>query len=498
MAKKQFLKFFQENEFDVQSSANTALLACDVVFSAFANSKIIGQRIGDGYGFVSPDYSQPFYEIWKQSEMMDFSRKVHESYKRNPNILKKIMKDRVDLLKIIEEKSLVLVNVDVNSKIFYKQFNEYIKLSRIWWENGIVGEDKGQVIDFKIIPNFAKRHNYSIEKARDIWSLLAHPDKQSFFNSERIDFYNLCLLYSQSQKLRNETEKEYKLLKQAVIKYQKKYFWLKTNFYRSLDITPELIVEEIKKELKERRLNEIRNDLKKLSSAYSRIEKEKNKIKQTIIINKTDKADLDFTKNYTYWQDLRKVQMMKYFFYFLHISKKISDEKVINYDDLMFYTNDELMNFLRTNKKILKKKQSIFTVYKKNYKQEIFCGKIARDILSAILKVDQAKEIKGVVASKGKEKKYKGIVRIIINPERQEFNQGEILVTSMTRVEFIPLMRKAKAIITDEGGIACHAAIVSRELSIPCVIGTKNATKILKDNDKVEIDIGNGIVKIIK
>ena len=68
----------------------------------------------------------------------------------------------------------------------------------------------------------------------------------------------------------------------------------------------------------------------------------------------------------------------------------------------------------------------------------------------------------------------------------------------MTRPDFMPLMRKAKAVITDEGGITCHAAIVSRELGIPCIIGTKIATKVLKDGDMVEVDANKGIVRKIK
>ena len=58
-------------------------------------------------------------------------------------------------------------------------------------------------------------------------------------------------------------------------------------------------------------------------------------------------------------------------------------------------------------------------------------------------------------------------------------------------------MKKASAIITDEGGIICHAAIASRELKKPCIIGTKIATKILKDGDLVEVDADNGIVGIL-
>ena len=62
----------------------------------------------------------------------------------------------------------------------------------------------------------------------------------------------------------------------------------------------------------------------------------------------------------------------------------------------------------------------------------------------------------------------------------------------------MPIMRKAAAVITDEGGITSHAAIVSRELKIPCIIGTKVASKILKNNDMIEMDLNTGIVKKIK
>ncbi|MBU4375310.1 hypothetical protein KKH38_02310, partial [Patescibacteria group bacterium] len=68
----------------------------------------------------------------------------------------------------------------------------------------------------------------------------------------------------------------------------------------------------------------------------------------------------------------------------------------------------------------------------------------------------------------------------------------------MTRPEHLMGMKKAGAIITDDGGITCHAAIIARELGIPCIIGTKIATKVLKDGDFVEVDAERGIVKILK
>ena len=78
---------------------------------------------------------------------------------------------------------------------------------------------------------------------------------------------------------------------------------------------------------------------------------------------------------------------------------------------------------------------------------------------------------------------------------RDKFTPGTILVTSMTRPEFMPLMRQAKAVVTDEGGLTCHAAVVSRELGSPCVVGTKNATRVLKSGDLVEVDANKGVVR---
>jgi len=108
----------------------------------------------------------------------------------------------------------------------------------------------------------------------------------------------------------------------------------------------------------------------------------------------------------------------------------------------------------------------------------------------------QQKVIKGVSASKGI---VKGKVKIIFGTKDfQKLKPGDILVTEMTRPDFISVMKKASAIITDEGSLTCHAAIVARELGIPCIVGTKIATRLLKDNQEIEVDANKGIIKIIR
>src|SRR3989339_207568 len=107
-------------------------------------------------------------------------------------------------------------------------------------------------------------------------------------------------------------------------------------------------------------------------------------------------------------------------------------------------------------------------------------------------------ETKGAVASKGKTTKSQGVVHIVLDPNNiGSFKQGEVLVAPMTSPEYIFAMKLAGAVITDAGGLTSHAAIVSRELGIPCVVGAKGSTKVFKDGDAVEIDTVSGTVRKI-
>jgi pyruvate, water dikinase len=88
-----------------------------------------------------------------------------------------------------------------------------------------------------------------------------------------------------------------------------------------------------------------------------------------------------------------------------------------------------------------------------------------------------------------------GAVRVIASRgDAAELIEGEVLVTHMTAPDWVPLMRRAAAIVTDSGGMTCHAAIVSRELGIPCVAGTVDATAVLHDGELVTVDAGGGVV----
>ena len=133
----------------------------------------------------------------------------------------------------------------------------------------------------------------------------------------------------------------------------------------------------------------------------------------------------------------------------------------------------------------IEERKKKFGIIIENGKEKAISGKEVDAFLDKLLPKHDSnlKEWKGTVASKGK---AKGKVRLIFVPEDcAELQKGEILVTNQTTPDFVPAMRRAAAIVTDEGGLTCHAAIVSRELEVPCIVGTKISTKILKNGEMI-------------
>lgn len=88
-----------------------------------------------------------------------------------------------------------------------------------------------------------------------------------------------------------------------------------------------------------------------------------------------------------------------------------------------------------------------------------------------------------------------GTVRIVHDPAGMELSSDDILVCDMTSPDYIHCMQQAAAIVTDRGGMLCHAAIVARELKKPCVVGTGNATHVLQDGMQIEVNANDGTIR---
>lgn len=175
----------------------------------------------------------------------------------------------------------------------------------------------------------------------------------------------------------------------------------------------------------------------------------------------------------------------------------------VSYDELIFLTPEEIINCLglasRPDKAAIKRREKDFCIFLNKDKEVVVDDSTGINWFKAnFLKADSkfSGEIKGIIASKGV---GKGVVKVFLVPKNLEkMKDGDVLVTTMTTPDFVPLMKKAIAIVTDVGGLLSHAALISREMKRPCIIGTKIATKVLKDGDLVEVDANKGVVRKIK
>ena len=239
----------------------------------------------------------------------------------------------------------------------------------------------------------------------------------------------------------------------------------------------------------------------------SKMEKEKKKREQAyfnlckkVNFSNDEKNLLSFLQYLIWLRTQRLMFFRKAHFYSLPLILETLRRMRIKKEDITVITFEELERFLTTGqtistKELLRRQKASILSYHQG-KLEILSGPHRLRLWNQFFtKKTSIQPLKGWPANRGK---VKGQVRIITNrKDISKFKKGEILVTNMTNPDYVIIMGKAAAIVTDEGGITCHAAIVSRELGVPCIVGTQVATEILKDGDFVEVDAEKGIVKKI-
>jgi len=194
---------------------------------------------------------------------------------------------------------------------------------------------------------------------------------------------------------------------------------------------------------------------------------------------------INITRKFIELKNNERILIHKYVGESLNVIISISQKLGLNPEYANYISSEEILQLIR--KEI--EKESLEAAAAKRRK-EGFIFKFNNKKLLPLQIEEKMVILRGFSASKGY---IKGKVKIIqsFSREKNSFNPGEILVTSMTTPDFVPLMEKASAIITNEGGILCHAAIVSREFGIPCIVGTEKATEVLHNGDLIEVDATN-------
>ncbi|MDP2649639.1 MAG: PEP-utilizing enzyme [bacterium] len=260
----------------------------------------------------------------------------------------------------------------------------------------------------------------------------------------------------------------------------KKYYWIDNNYSKT---------NVLSKEDAEKRVAGIKPT--KLSAVKS----------SNINLSTEARRLIELLRHFASYQDDRKRNILIYLHHLEILLKEIGKRGNISLElmrDTFPHEIKDILNGKITEEAISKRREKCFVVWKeKSRKPTILMGEETKEWEKLLTpKINKSQIVKGKCASKGK---VTGKVRLLLNAsENDKLKTGEVLVTFMTSPDFMSAIRKSCAIVTNLGGITSHAAIISRELGIPCIVGTKNATEILKTGDMVEVDANKGIVRIIK
>ncbi len=318
----------------------------------------------------------------------------------------------------------------------------------------------------------------------EIFEKMSAPEDLSFFQKEERELLEIIFI------------DDLKAKEQALINHQQNYYWLRNNYAE----TQILNLDFFKHELDQIDEQVARKKISKIDCYINEIKQSKSDIINKYQLPK-DLVELAHKLSFSiWWQDLRK----KYIFIINHILTQFLNEtasrKNINFDDLTYYRQFEITDLLKHNQQIdvANRKKSYILYYHRQEGVSEMEGNQASQYILPYLEhkiTDNAHQIKGVVVSRG-HSNITGKVCLLFSPkDTSKMQNGDILVAPMTSPDFIVAMRKASAIITDEGGMTSHVAIVSRELGIPCIVATKIATKVLKDGDMVEVDTNEGKIR---
>lgn len=277
--------------------------------------------------------------------------------------------------------------------------------------------------------------------------------------------------------LKNEGELE------SLEEIKKEYSWMGISRFKGEPLTIEDFMQELEEMVKDspgKKLEQLRTqreekeeDLEKLLEENSSREARKLvKIARRVAHLRTFRMDA-FSKGQRLVRPLLE---------------EIATRLGLSYSDLIYMDGREVVKALQKDEaaemELIRRRKEEYATIRIDGEFQILSGEDVR-LLRPEVSDRKSSQVEGRVAQSGSVSGKAKLVRT--EEDLEKFEEGDIIVSPMTKPEMTPALEKAAGIVTDEGGMLCHAAVVSRELGIPCVIGTGEATKVFEDGDRIEI-----------
>ncbi|MBU0707531.1 hypothetical protein KKG41_04130 [Patescibacteria group bacterium] len=328
-------------------------------------------------------------------------------------------------------------------------------------------------------------NKYGLKKIpQTVFSTLATPNENTYVKEELISLLSLAV--------------RKKIDDADIKKHMAKYCWIEYGY-----LGPAKKLTYYKKRLAElkRGKKTPSQQLKEIERNDKKLIKQQKMLSQQLHLDRQAQYLFHVAREFMILKAYRQAIIFKTAYAYDHLFKALTRRFKISVKQLHYCLSDEIFELLKGRQlnmsEINKRVNSYFVYTYIRGKNGLYYGAKAKKIIRDNLyeeKIDSTiKQIKGTTAYMGK---VQGTVKVVnVSREMSKVNKGDILVSLATNPSIVPAMKKASAFVTDTGGVTCHAAIVAREMKKPCVIGTKIATKVLKDGDRVEVDANKGLIR---
>jgi len=313
---------------------------------------------------------------------------------------------------------------------------------------------------------------------REGLAVLSAPMKPSFYQAEEISLLHACL--SRNPKI-------------PLQRHARKYFWLK-NSYAHTQVLPLRFFQA-----RARNIHQPRQSLVRMKQRLQRISRERRKFIHRLPSARTIRPIAEGLAFCIWWQDQRKQEIFRYQHYLHRLAHEIARRARVPRSLFDRAAPEEVrLRLTSSQRRRLVRRRAPFVLAQTLDGSQVIDGPRGAAIVRVLW--DQpaqptTTQLRGVVTCQTRQPVRGQVFVVRDHADIAKFPAGRILVATMTAPEYITAIRKARAIVTDTGGITSHAAIVSRELNIPCIVGTKAATAMFKNGDIIMVDTKQGIVK---
>lgn len=456
-----------------------------------------------------------FYQALSVEESLAHCRGHFELLHNNQEQLRKVFvewDEAVHLLDKLLNRFHFTAFEKLSNEQLVQEFNKLDSTLERFWTITLITEAWGPFIDDEYFPQFQKIVG-NPTKAKEAFAMLTLPEQSSFIAEEHKDTLRMAIKFLSSPAERKkliETPNEdylaymyedYSEFFDSLQKHQQQFFWIQNSYSEWTILGLADFLNFLRDIAKAKNATEWKEELERLEK-QTHVKEQRQKWLEELKLDKKVLDEIEYIRKISWFKDERKrsvVKMLHHVFRFCHeVGKRAGiDPKLIAYARVHEFAS--ILNGSFSVETLQHRRKLCVDVSQVGDKQTLYTGNeaaIIKKYLFDAVKLEKGASIVGNVACRGEEMFVRGKVKIILNPKDQRIHPDEILVTSMTRPDFLQLMKQARAIITDEGGITCHAAIVSREMNKPCIIGTQHATKALQNGDEVEMRMNHGIINI--